>query len=361
MERSSNVNLKTIADKLTTEMTGSLNYVVRDDIQYFSNSIRDGGEKYVPVVINLEREFVSGNTYFNEQTYTLRFHVLDNERDTFVSDILDFIDNQLAEIIDGDYVKKIYQGLRITGDTVLNGVDYFVYELEAIWSFSKTITGAYSEILFDSTPIPFVNCRIEHDIAYVSSESRKSNYRMTNDTVTISIPLILSNEKVLEIYNEVNSDYYNKVYSVTINDVVKSLALKKSVVEVTNDSSLVSMILTLETSYPRVAITLDGEVIPVTAYRYNGKKVMDVAGRNGQNLVKGYSTGKTRSWSITLVKDASTLYSKVVADAYGEDLGITYTLLRDGETFTLELADVVEAYTETGDMSLECQFMDYGN
>ena len=46
---------------------------------------------------------------------------------------------------------------------------------------------------------------------------------------------------------------------------------------------------------------------------------MDVAGRNGQNLVKGYSTGKTRSWSITLVKDASTLYSKVVADAYGED------------------------------------------
>ena len=40
------------------------------------------------------------------------------------------------------------------------------------------------------------------------------------------------------------------IYSVTINDVVKSLALKKSVVEVTNDSSLVSMILTLETSYP---------------------------------------------------------------------------------------------------------------
>ena len=62
------MNLKTIADKLTTEMTGSLNYVVRDDIQYFSNSIRDGGEKYVPVVIKLEREFVSGNKYFNEQT-----------------------------------------------------------------------------------------------------------------------------------------------------------------------------------------------------------------------------------------------------------------------------------------------------
>ena len=77
---------------------------------------------------------------------------------------------------------------------------------------------------------------------------------MTNDTVTISIPLILSNEKVLEIYNEVNSDYYNKVYSVTINDVVKSLALKKSVVEVTNDSSVYGI--NAETSYPRVSITL---------------------------------------------------------------------------------------------------------
>ena len=47
----------------------------------------------------------------------------------------------------------------------------------------------------------------------------------------------------------------------------------------------------------------------------------------------------------------------MVADAL-EDLS---HILRDGETFTLELADVVEAYTETGDMSLECQFMDYGN
>lgn len=355
------MNLKFIADKLTTELTGQLNYIVTDDIQYYNNDIKDGGLDYVPVVITITRDFVEQVRHMYNQTYVLKFHVREELRDTFEADIKNFVDNQTTETIDSYYVQKMYQALRMTDDITINGVDYFVYEMESTWTYSLSIIGSYLNIRIDDIPVPYRTISIVHDIAYVSNQSRLSNYRMTNDTVVMEIPLILSNTKVLEIYSEINSDYYNKIYTVLIHDVTKTLVLKKAEILYNSNVALSTMRLTLETHYPRVAITLDGAELPITSYSYEMKKQNDTAAKVGSNLIKGYATGKVRVFSITFVKSDSAIYTKIVNDAYGDLLDTTYTLIRDGVTYTLTLSNARETYTETGDMAIECQFNDYGS
>ena len=364
MERSSNVNLKFIADKLTTELTGTLSYIVTDDVQYFNNIITDGGNKYVPVVITNVLDYAEYSKQLYNETYNLKFHVLEDDRDLFIADIKTFVDAQQTETIDTYFVQKLYQSLRMTGEQTLNGVDYFIFDMQTTWTYALGLIGGAATLEIDSVVVPYRNWEIMHDIAFVSNQTRLSNYRMTNDTVRLEIPLILSNTKIQEIYDEVNTDYYNKQYVVKLHDKTKTLALKQSIIRVDVNTGLATMVLTLETYYPRVTITIDGTSVPITAYRYMMKKTMDTARRKdtvSSDLIKGYSTGKSRTFALTIGKDSSALYQKIVNDVYGDDLNITYTLVRDGRTFTLEIAEATESYTETGDMAIEIQGVEYGS
>jgi hypothetical protein len=358
MERSLDVNNKQLADKLTTELTGTLNYVVSDDIQLFSKDMRLGGEIYIPAVLSTVTSFENENRYITTTVYQLQFRVARELKDDFMADIDTFRASQTTETIGSYLVTKVCEKPIKGEDTLVKGVEYSDFTMEMRWTYSLSKVGTSTVIKVDTVQIPFIACDVVHDISYVSNESSNTGYRLTNDRVVITVPLIVANSKVLSLYQAVNSDAYNQVYSLEIDGNVKSVVLKRGQYTFTNTATVTNMILTFETHYPRVEVRLDNVIIPVTAYMYSGKKIIQSDKRVG-DLNIGYATSKTRTWAITFVIDNSEVMTKLQADAYGNTIGITYTLdIGLPFNFTVELADVTEKYTETGDMFLECQFIE---
>jgi hypothetical protein len=358
MERSLNVNNKALADKLTTELEGALQYVVTDDVQLFSKDMRLGEVEYVPVVLDTITSFENENRYINNTTYQLTFKVKDDLKDRFYDDMDAFRLSQLTEVI-GSYVvtKVVYKPIQTIQSTD-NGIDYYEYTVDMIWTSSLAKVGTNAVIKVDTVAVPFTRCDVIHDISYISNQSLGLNPRMTNDTVTLYIPLIISNTKVASLYNLVNSDYHNSVHTLDIDGISKSVVLKRGQYTYENTSSIAGMVLTFETHYARVTITLNGVSLPISAYRYNGKKTVDMSGRlSDVQLGKGNS--KIRTWTITFVNDLSETIQGLITDGYGGTVGTTYTLVTRGTTYTVELVDVTEEFTETGNMTLQCQFIEH--
>jgi len=336
-----------------------LNYVVSDDVQLFSKDTKlENGEEYTPVVLTTITSFENENRYIRNYVYQLTARVKKTARDNFDSDMIDFRDSQLTETIGSYLVTKVVEKPIKTSEQTIKGVDYYDYTVEMRWTYALSKVGTNVVISVDSVTIPFVNCEVTHDIGYVSNQSAGSGYRLTNDTVVLTIPLIVANSKVLAMYTAVNSDAYNQTYTLSIDGNSKTVVLKRGAYSFSNQASVSVLIVTFETHYPRVTVELDGDIMPVTAYRYNGKKVIESSERVN-DVQMGYSTSKVRTWSITFVVDSSTAMAKLQADAYGDTLGVSYTLdIGLASNFTVELTDVVESYTETGDMKLECQFIE---
>lgn len=352
------MNNKQLADKLTTELTGILQYVVTDDIQLFSKGMRLGDKTYIPVVISTTTSFNNENRYIKNEVHELQFRVMNEQRDDFYSDMADFRASQQTEIIDSYIVTKVVEKERQTEKNVIGGVDYFDYVVEMRWTYTLGRVGTAIDIEIDGTKIPFTACQVIHDITYVSNQSASNGYRLNNDTIILTVPLVVANAKILELYNEVNSDSYNKIYDVTIDNTERTVALKRGEYTYNNTSQLTTMILTFETHYPRVQVTLDGDTIPVTAYRYSGKVVYGKGVRDG-DVERGTAIGKVRTWSITFVINTTTALQKLYANAYDGNVDTTYTLdVGLASTYTVALGDVIEQYTETGDMTLECQFVE---
>jgi hypothetical protein len=358
MERSLNVNNKTLADKLTTELEGALQYKVTDDVQLFSKDMRLGNVEYVPVILQTISSFENENRYIFNTTYQLTFKVRNSLRDDFYDDMDTFRATQLTEVI-GSYivtkvVSKPIQSIKSTD----NGIDYFEYTVDMLWTSSLAKVGTAAVIKVDTVQVPFTRCDVVHDISYISNLSVLTNYRMTNDTVLLYIPLILANAKVSSLYDLINSDSYNSVHVLDIDGKAKTVVLKRGQYVYENTSTIAGMILTFETHYPRVTITLNGISLPISAYRYNGKKTIDMSGRTN-DIQKGRGNGKVRTWTITFVNDESSLMANLILDGYGDTVGTTYTLVTRGATYTVELGDVTEEFTETGNMTLQCQFIEY--
>lgn len=361
MERSSSVNLKTLADKLTTELTGTYTYVVTDDVQLFSIDMQMGGESYIPVILRLITTYQDPNTFVKTEMYQMSLRLnKELSRDTLYADIQSFVSSQVNETIGTDYVTKTYNSLVYSGDDVVNGVEYYLYDIDFTWVYSLAVVGSMAVIEINNVSIPFLECDITHDIAYISNETSGDNYRMTNDIIILTIPLILSNTGVSALYDYINSNEYNNAFTLEINGVSRSVALKQGSVRYIKNGLITNMILRFETYYPRVTFTLDGEVIPNTAWRFEGKKEMRTAKRSASDTTKGYASGKIKTWSLNLVKNTSDVYAKIYDDLYGNDKDITYTLVRDGVTYTVIMTTGVEEYTETGDMTINCQFVEYG-
>ena len=350
------MNNKQLADKLTTELTGILNYVVSDDVQLFSKDTKIGGEEFVPAVISTISSFENDNRFVRTFVYQLTFKVRSTLVDSFYSDMADYKASQTTEVIGSYTVTKITESPIFQEKHTTQGVVYHEFTMELRWVYALSKVGTSVIIKIDDVQVPFQSCDVIHDKSYVSNQAQGSNYRMTNDLVTLQVPLIVANTKILEFYNDVNSNTYNKTYVLDIDGVEKTLVLKKGQYTFTNSSSLTGLILTLETHYPRLEILIDGVSLPITAYQYQGKKIIETSSRSGGGT-KGYGSSKVRTWSITIVKDGSATWTKLYNDAYDDTLDITYTL----EGFTVELADAVVRFTETGDMTLECQFTEYGS
>ena len=363
MERSLIVYLNNLANRLTTELTGNLNYVVKDNIQYFNNDLEDMGSKYVPAVIELVSDFTRSDKYLVMETYKIKFHVLDFNKELFIQDIESYKALQQPEVIGDMYIQKVFQSLSYENNAIINGIEYYVYSMEFAFTYAKTITGVGTVIKIGGIAIPFTNCIATHDISYISTQGLKDNLRMTNDLITLTVPLILSNAKVLELHNLSNSDFYNIVLDVEINGVLKNLALKKTTLTISKETALTSMVLLLETAYDRVPMTIDGHLVAIGSYRYDAKKVNKPVRPSidgiKSDLVKSYATGKVRTFSMTIINDGSVLYQKISDDAYGNEKNIKYTLEVKGNTYLVSLGDSNEQYTETGNTAIECMFVEY--
>lgn len=359
------MNLKTIADYLTTQLEGTNSYVVTDNVQYFRETMKLNEVDYTPAVVTLLSPFREETGYRESFVFNLHFKVRRTDVDTFYSDLQTFIDSETPVTEDSWYITKTYQSARFTTSAIDNGVEYNEYDLEFTWVYNLSVVGKHSTLLLDTNALPFTSCQIIHDMSYISNKETATNsYRMTNDIVVLKVPLILSYDSVTALYGYMSDDYYNRTVTLSINGVERTLAIKQINETINNTSETVGLEIKLETAYPRVTLTLDGDVIPNSAYHFNSKRVLypssKVSSTQSTDNQKAYVTSLVKSWSITLVKDSSAAYTKVEADAYGDTINTTYTLVRDSSTFTVILADVVEKYTETGDMALECQFIEYG-
>lgn len=360
------MNLKTIADYLTTALTGTNTFKVTDNVQLYDEEMKLGGVDYIPTLVTILSPYREEIGFRETFTFNLHFKVVRDNVDTFYADIQSFIDSETPTTEDSWYVIKTYQSVVFDKSKTDNGIDYNEYDLEFTWVYNLSVVGKYSTLLLDTKALPFTSCDIVHDMGYISNISTPTeNYRLTNDSIILQVPLILTYESISALYGYMNDNYYNRVVTLSINGIERSLVIKQIIAKINNTSETVGLTVKLDTDYPRVNLTLDGEIVPNSAYQFNSKRANEASARVETGVStdnqKSHPTGIVKSWAITLVKDSSTVYNKIVNDGYGDTIDTIYTLVRDGRTFTVHLVDFIEKYTETGDMAIECQFMEYGN
>ena len=146
-------------------------------------------------------------------------------------------------------------------------------------------------------------------------------------------------------------------------EITKQIVLKKGFMDVAKDSGLASMLLTFETHYPRETITLDGDTIPIVAYRSGKKKVLEADNKytvEDGNDDKTYSlpTGVVISWDIEFVKNNTTAWAKLEADHKAVTLKTPYVLNIDGVDYNVISGESSESFTDTGDIAIEVSFVE---
>lgn len=363
MERSGSVNLRELSEKLTTLINGELNYIITDDVQYHNNMIRDDRNDFTAGVLSLERPFVSANGYYMENSYSILFYVKQEEKMAFISDVTNFINSENTELIEGNYTQKIYQTPVYQKEETLSGIDYIVYRFDFVYLMSKSITGAYSTLLIDDVSVPFTRIEQVHDTSFVSSIlDKQENLRLTNDDFVITLPLILSNNKVKELYDLKNSDYFNIKIKVTINDVDFNLAIKRFAQTIERGGNVTNLIIIASTWYDRTPKYIDSHLVSIAEYRFEMKKQSTPSALGSlPERVRSYPENIILTFSGVIVNDGSLVYQKMKNDMRNGNLSTTYQVLDDGNTYTMVLTNCIETYTETGNTSLSFYMQEYGN
>jgi len=363
MERSGSVNLRELAQKLTTLIGDKLSYIITDDVQYHNNVIRDEKNEYVAGVLTLERPFVSANGYYRENNYSILFYIRQENKMDFISDLSNFINSETTEIIDDNYVQKIYQTPIYQREETMSGVDYIVYQFDFVYSMSKAITGAYSTLLIDDVEVPFNRIEQVHDTSYVSSIlAKQENLRLTNDDFVLTLPLIVSNPKIKELYDLKNSDYFNIKIKLTINGVDFHLAIKRFAQTIERGGNVTNLIVVASTWYERTPIYIDEHLVSIAEYRFEMKKQSTPSALGSMpNRVRSYQENIIMTLSGVIVNDGSLAYQKMKNDMKDGNLTTTYQVVDGEHTYLMVMTNCIEIYTETGNTSLSFYLQEYGD
>lgn len=354
-------DLEEIAAKLTSEIndyTDTFNIRITANKQLYDKWMTLEDKSYIPAILTVTNTFTNDNKYSSRLTYQLAFYVLDSYVEEFKQVIANWTAIQLSEVISGNQVVKTTENLIPAEQTTDNGSHYEFYTLDLTWTYLLSLTGENFVLYIDDEPVPFVNYEIEHTMEYITNETSGDNYRMTNDTVVLSIPLYLANTKVLEMYNLLNNDYYNKTIDLkTIVDSVehdKTLVIRKARMSVIRNSQIAVLVLTCETHYPRLTIQLDGVSVPVISYSGSFKTLYLKDNRDGEDVSYGVATDRVRSWNMIIVNDNSDAYDDVKTSIKGSTLGQTFTFTDyDLNTYTVEIAEMQDQFTSTGNISID--------
>jgi hypothetical protein len=173
--------------------------------------------------------------------------------------------------------------------------------------------------------------------------------------VVLAVPMTTANAKVVEMYQDVDNNSYNKVYTFQIvvgnQTKVKELVYKRGSYIINNSNQIIGLTITFGTKYEREAVTVDGVGLKCINYQYSNKASRN-AKRTGK-VNKGQNVSLTRSWNLTFADDGSSKYDALVAEAYGL-LG-EHTITVKGVTYNVEMTSGSESYTETRS-TLTCSF-----
>jgi hypothetical protein len=214
------MNLKTIASYLTTALKGTNTYSVTDNVQYYEDEMTLDDVSYIPALVTLVTPFREENGFRESFVFNLNFKVSRDKVTDFYNDLQTFIDSETPVTEGSWYIVKTYQSARFTQASTDNGIEYNSYDLEFTWVYNLSVVGKNATLLLDSNTLPFTGCEIAHEIGYISNISTATdNYRLTNDVITLKVPLILSYTSITALYGYMNSDYYNRVVTLSINGV----------------------------------------------------------------------------------------------------------------------------------------------
>lgn len=334
--------------------------VIQDDIILYEDIMQLSSQRIVPAVLKVGRSFITESHFSETLNGILWFYVPIEKRD-YMYKLLDYYreleNDEKHELFEGYLIAKTVQ--RYTFDEykkAQNGLDdmMFVLRMEFTWHMSaEFVTGKHITLEVKTgadasyTEIPYATWNMANDKRYVPNASQGTNEYLTDDTVTLNVPLTLGNAKVLEMYEDVDNNSYNKIYTfrltVGTSVKVKELVLKHGSYIFENSNKIVGMMLRFGAEYARETVTIDGVTLKALDYSYT--LTAERKAKRVGNVNKGQNTTYTRAWGMTFIDDGSTKFNQLLGEIYGTPT--THTLNVKGTNYSVEIARGVEGYKET--------------
>jgi len=348
------------------QLTANIPVVIQDDIMLYDEIMELTSQRIVPCVLKVERSLITESDLQETLNGVLWFYVPIEKRDNLylLLDTYRQIENAEKHELFGDYlITKTVQRYKFDEyKKAQNGLDdyMFVLRMDFTWVItSGFVAGKHFKLEVktgsdvDYTQIPFVTYNMVNTKAYVSNVNEGTNEYLTDDDVIINVPLTLGNAKILEMYNDVDNNSYNKLYTfrLTVGSSikVKELILKRGEYIVENSNKLVGLTLRYGAMYDRSSVLLDDVSVKLTDYTYDLTKG-ETPRRDGKtNKIK--ATEINRTWQVSIVDDNSDLYKALQDEIYGDTqsnhtLKIT-TKASNLYTYSVQVTKGVEGYKET--------------
>jgi hypothetical protein len=355
------VYLKELAEKLTTELNvyaDTFKFEVTDNKQLYDEYMELDDLNFIPVIITTQTTFKQENKYIENVVYQLMFYVKTTWESEFVEIYKSWVDSQVNEEIDSQQVYKTTQGLIHTTNGIDNGTQYDTYTAVLNWTYITALSGNGITVKVDDETVPFVSIEGSHDKSYISNQSEGTNDFLTDDMFVLTVPLNFVYDKIVDLLDESNNSSYNVLHEITLvmadKIYTKNMVLRKKYYNTIKNSSLASVSFTFGTEYPRVTVQINEVSIPVVSYTYNPKTNFELDNVYGETKIYGLSTDKINRWVLKIANDSSATYNSIYEDMRSSTVGTKFTLTdKDGEDYTVEVGEINESFTETGNQAIE--------
>ena len=353
--------LKTLAAKLTTELNvyaDTFKFEVTDNKQLYDEYMELDDLNFIPVILTTQTTFKQENKYIENVVYQLMFYVKTTWESEFVEIYKSWVDSQVNEEIDSRQVYKTTQGLIHATNDIDNGTQYDTYISSLNWTYITALSGNGITVKVDDETVPFVSIEGSHDKSYISNQSQGTNDFLTDDMFVLTVPLNFAYDKIVDLLDESNNSSYNVLHEITIEmadkTYTKNMVLRKKYYNTQKSSSIASVSFTFGTEYPRVTVKINSVSIPVVSYAFNPKTNFELDNRYGENKVYGLSTDKINRWVLKIANDSSATYNSIYNDMRSSTVGTKFTLTdKDGVDYNVEVGELNEAFTESGNQAIE--------
>lgn len=281
----------------------------------------------------------------------------------------DINDNKIStRPINRDFGLKFIEGS--------NGLGH--YRFEAVFRFSGTSTYFYKlgkdvVLKLDDEIIPINSFKYDHGkVSYVnkiSPHEGTNNHNLNTNLLVIETPLNKVNPAISEylaqgqkVNIDVNIELLAGTYQI-INDVYQYTGFT---ISASTDDVSVSAYLYFAYKSDKLAITINGEEIPILDYAIANKNETLSMQTPQSNLIKNIYLSKARAYSFNIGEEyGSALMARFINDLAGETeilpvYDVTIKLYGLEITKTLILDEIVKESKETANTVLKVSFVESG-